>query len=46
LFINEAGDYEMLEYHRTLIDGGLNLEFRRLRNGAEIRVIETFLERQ
>lgn len=46
LFIDEAGDYEMLEYHRTLSDGGLDLEFRRLRNGAELRVIETFLKRQ
>lgn len=46
LFINEAGDYEMQEYHRTLEDGGLHLEFRRLRNGVEERVIRTYLERQ
>ena len=46
LFINEAGDYEMQEYHRTLAEGGLQLEFRRLRNSAEIRTIETFLKRK
>jgi hypothetical protein len=46
LFIDEAGDYEMQEYHRSLADGGLNLEFRRLRNGSEIRSIETFLTRK
>ena len=46
LFINEAGDYEMQEYHRTLADGGLDLEFRRMRNGAEVRAITTFLKRQ
>lgn len=46
LFIDEAGDYEMQEYHRSLAEGGLDLEFRRLRNGEEIRSIETFLGRE
>jgi len=46
LFIDEAGDYEMQEYHRTLAEGGLQLVFRRLSNGAEVRTIETFLKRQ
>ncbi len=46
LFIDEEGDYEMQEYHRTLADGGLQLEFRRLNNGDEVRTIETFLKRQ
>lgn len=46
LFIDENGDYEMQEYHRTLADGGLELEFRRLSNGAEVRTIETFLSRK
>lgn len=46
LFINEAGDYEMQEYHRSLADGGLKLEFRRVRNGEELRSVETFLTRQ
>ena len=46
LFIDENGDYEMQEYHRTLAEGGLQLEFRRLSNGAEVRTIETFLSRK
>jgi hypothetical protein len=43
LFINEAGQYEMQEYHRTLAEGGLDLEFKRFRNGLEVRGIQTFL---
>ena len=46
LFINEAGDYEMQEYHRTLAEGGLELEFRRFSNGLEVRSVLTFLERE
>ena len=46
LFIDENGDHEMQEYHRTLADGGLALEFRRLSNGVEVRTIETFLTRK
>jgi hypothetical protein len=45
LFINEAGNYEMQEYHRTLAEGGLNLEFRRFKNGEKVRVVDTFLAR-
>ena len=46
LFINEAGDYEMQEYHRTLAEGGLSLEFRRFQNGLKVRTVETFLARE
>jgi hypothetical protein len=46
LFINEAGDYEMQEYHRTLAEGGLALEFRRFQNGEKVRAVETFLARE
>lgn len=46
LFINEAGDYEMQEYHRTLAEGGLNLSFRRVRDGAAEKEITAFLKRQ
>ena len=46
LFINEIGDYEMQEYHRRVIEGGLALEFKRMRNGVEERAVRTFLERQ
>jgi hypothetical protein len=46
LFINEAGDYEVQEFHRTLAEGGLDLLFRRFRNGTLDREITTLLERQ
>lgn len=46
LFINESGEYEMQEYHRTLADGGLNLDFRRFKGGKEERSIGTFLKRE
>ena len=46
LFINEAGNYEMQEYHRTLTEGGLDLEFRRFQNGEKVRAVETFLKRE
>ncbi len=46
LFIDEAGDYEMLEYHRTLAEGGLDLDFRRIRGGAQVRSIRTLLKRR
>jgi hypothetical protein len=46
LFINEAGNYEMQEYHRTLAEGGLDLEFRRFQNGDKVRAVETFLKRE
>ncbi|GAA6178531.1 hypothetical protein [Sulfitobacter pacificus] len=46
LFINESGDYEVQEFHRTLVEGGLDLLFRRFRNGTLDREIETLLQRQ
>lgn len=46
LFIDENGDYEMQEYHRSLAEGGLELEFRRIRNGVEQRTVETFLTKE
>ncbi|MEM7439053.1 MAG: hypothetical protein AAF393_05590 [Pseudomonadota bacterium] len=46
LFINEAGEYEMQEYHRTLVEGGLNLEFLRVRNGVAEKGVTAFLKKQ
>lgn len=46
LFINEVGGYEIQEFHRTLVDDGLDLVFRRLRNGVPEREINTLLTRQ
>lgn len=45
LFITDSGGYEMQEYHRTLVDGGLQLKFLRLRDGAIVREIDAFLEK-
>jgi hypothetical protein len=46
LFINEVGEYELQEYHRTLVDGGLDLLFRRVSNGVPQKEITAFLARQ
>lgn len=45
LFINEEGDYEMQEYHRTLAEGGLDLLFLRLNKGVPQKEITAFLKR-
>ena len=42
----ETGNYEMQEFHRTLVDEGLDLVFQRIRNGAVDREIRTLLKRQ
>jgi len=46
LFINEVGEYELQEYHRTLVEGGLELLFLRVHNGTPEREIRTLLKRQ
>lgn len=46
LFINEVGEYDMQEYHRTLADGGLDLRFVGLSNGIPQKEIRAFLERE
>ena len=46
LFINEHGEYEMQEYHRTLADGGLDLLFLRVANGVPQKEITAFLARE
>ena len=46
LFINETGNYEVQEFHRTLVEDGLDLVFLRIRNGMVEREIRTLLERQ
>jgi hypothetical protein len=45
LLIDEAGGYEVQEYDRTLTNGGLNLEYRRIRNGEKLKAITAFLEK-
>jgi hypothetical protein len=46
LFISDEGDYEMQEYHRTRIDGGLELLFLRLKDGRPQKEIRAFLAQQ
>jgi len=45
LFINEAGDYEVQEYHRSLAEGGLDLVFRRIIHGHPDKEVKAFLKR-
>ncbi len=46
LFIGENGDYEMQQYDRTLVEGGLQLEFSSHRNGFPRLQANSFLTRQ
>nr|WP_245626790.1 hypothetical protein [Aestuariivita boseongensis] len=43
LFVDEAGDYELQQFDRTLVEGGLQLAFRVVRNGEVTRSVDTFL---
>ncbi len=46
LFVDDEGGYEIQEFNRTLAEGGLDLDFLSVRNGAVRRRVETFLEKQ
>ncbi len=46
LFVAEDGGYEIQQFDRTLADGGLQLDFKSLRNGEKQRTVSTFLKRQ
>lgn len=43
LFVNDDGGYEMQQFDRTLTDGGLHLDFMRVRNGVQQRSVSTLL---
>ena len=45
LLIDDRGGYEMQEYNRSLAAGGLNLEYKRIRNGEKLKSISVFLEK-
>lgn len=45
LFINARGEYELQEFHRTLVEGGLDLVFRLVHNGTSEKEIITTLKR-
>lgn len=46
LFVNADGSYELQQYDRTLVEDGLQLEFKRLNEGQKLRTINTVLKRQ
>jgi len=45
LFVTEAGGYEIQQFDRTLADGGLQLDYQSVRNGAIQRTVKTFLRK-
>jgi hypothetical protein len=45
LVITDEGGYEMQQYDRTLVPGGLDFRFTRLRNGEPLRMISGSLVR-
>ncbi|MFT5615204.1 MAG: hypothetical protein ACI8Q6_002488 [Granulosicoccus sp.] len=46
LFVNDDGGYEMQQFDRTLTQGGLHLDFSRVRNGKPERSVSTLLTRE
>lgn len=45
MYITDTGSYEMQVYRRTLVPGGLDLEFTRLRDGEPVRRSTAALKR-
>jgi hypothetical protein len=39
LFVTETGGYEMQTYERTLVPGGMNLRYSRVRDGEVLRTV-------
>jgi len=46
MFVTENGGYEIQQFDRTLASGGLELDFKSVRDGVIQRTVSTFLERQ
>ena len=46
MFVTENGGYEIQQFDRTLASGGLELDFKSVRDGVTQRTVSTFLERQ
>ena len=46
LFVDEAGDYELQQFDRSLAEGGLQLDFKAVRNGETTRTVSTFLAKE
>jgi hypothetical protein len=45
LLITEEGGYEIQEFDRTLTEGGMRLDFTRIRDGEKLRTIKGTLKR-
>jgi hypothetical protein len=45
LLIDEEGNYIIQEYHRTLANGGLDLEYRRFYQGTALKAVNAFLSK-
>ena len=45
LFVDDSGGYEIQQFDRTLIPGGLFLSFSRVRNGEILKTVEAELTR-
>lgn len=46
LFVAVDGGYEIQQFDRTLAEGGLDLDYKSVRNGEIKRTVSTFLEKQ
>ena len=46
LFLHDDGRYELQQFDRTLVEGGLRLNYIAIRDGAPQRSVETFLKRE
>lgn len=46
MFVTEDGGYEIQQFDRTLASGGLELDFKSVRDGIIQRTVSTFLGRQ
>ncbi len=46
LFVTDDGGYELQQYNRSLVEGGLKLEFSSHADGVPVRSVNTVLERQ
>lgn len=46
LHVDSEGGYQIQEYHRTITEGGLDLDYQSVRNGEIQRSINAFLTRE
>ncbi|MEE4188835.1 MAG: hypothetical protein V2I76_10370 [Roseobacter sp.] len=46
MFVTQDGGYEIQQFDRTLADGGLDLDFKSVRDGEILRTVSTFLRRE